>query len=183
MGTVEKWCDCAVRAIARDLTNVVTWPNSSRKQAIKSRIKAQFGIPSCIGFIDGTHINLSNRPHRGPSSGSFHSRKERYGFNLMAIVDDKKRFTMIHWGFSAASSDLRIQRTLPLETDPQDYFEGREHLLADAGFFPSNHILPMYKRAQGEEVMVGIQVSHLLSTTLLAHSCRLTSTTKSNWLV
>jgi len=47
----------------------------------------EFGIPPCIGIIDGFHVNLATAPARD-DAGAFHSRKERYGYNVLGVVDD-----------------------------------------------------------------------------------------------
>jgi hypothetical protein len=158
-GTVELWTDNSIKAIIQTLPDEIRWPNRVEKEDIKRRIKSQFGIPHCLGFIDGTHINLERRPSRGRPSGSWHSRKERYGMNIMAVVDDNKRFRYIHWGFSAAASDMRIQRNMRLETNFYEYFEGEEHILGDSGFNLTPYIIPMYKRVQGQAELRGRPVS------------------------
>jgi len=51
----------------------------------------EFGIPHCIGIIDGFHVTLETAPARD-DAGAFHSRKERYGYNVLGVIDDTKRF-------------------------------------------------------------------------------------------
>ncbi len=64
----------------------------------RRRGDCEFGIPHCIGIIDGFHVNLATAPARD-DAGEFHSRKERYGYNILGVVDDTKRFRYLHYGY------------------------------------------------------------------------------------
>jgi hypothetical protein len=167
VGTINNWTDNFIIAIIRGLKEEIRWPNPTEKAHIKRQIKAQFGIPHCLGFIDGTHINFEHKPSRGKPAGSWHSRKERYGMNVMAVVDDNKRFRYIHWGFSASASDICIQRNMSLTHSFYDYFDGEEHVLGDSGFALTPYILPMYKRIRGQNQLTGKAVSNRLMYTYL----------------
>ena len=155
-GTVQYWTDRCIQAIGCHLQTYVHWPTLDERYNLKAHIKSIHGIPHCLGFIDGCHINLERAPTRpGKTAGAFHSRKERYGFNVVAAVDDKKRFIYLHWGFSAASSDQRVQRSMVPQTHPERFFDNGEWLLADAGFTCSPNIIPMYKRGRGKSHLHG----------------------------
>ena len=161
-GSVQTWTDRCIQAIGRHVETYIHWPSVDERYDLKSRIKSIHGIPQCIGFVDGCHVNLERAPTRpGKSAGAYHSRKERYGFNVVAAVDDKKRFIYLHWGYSAASSDQRVQRSMKPNTNPERFFEDGEWLLADAGFTCSPNIIPMYKRGRGQAHLRGRMVCHL----------------------
>ena len=160
-GTVQTWTDRSIQAIARQLQTYIHWPDLDERYDLKARIKSIHGIPQCLGFVDGCHINLERAPTRpGKTAAAFHSRKERYGFNVVAVVDDKKRFTYLHWGFSAASSDQRVQRSMRPHTHPERFFDNGEWILGDAGFTCSPNIIPMYKRVRGQANLHGRMVRH-----------------------
>ena len=96
-GTVQVWTDRSIQAITRHLHMYIHWPSLDKRFDLKARIKSIHGIPHCCGFIDGCHINLEQAPARpGKIAGAFHSQKERYGFNIVAAVDNKKRFIYLH---------------------------------------------------------------------------------------
>ncbi|EIW70047.1 hypothetical protein TREMEDRAFT_61809 [Tremella mesenterica DSM 1558] len=149
-GTVNQWTSRSLYAMCKRLKEVIRWPEPEERPRIKQHILDVHTIPHCLGFIDGIHINLDRAPAIGPASGSFHSRKERYGFNVLAAVDHRKRFTFLHWGFSARSSDMRLQQSMGPHLRPREYFDPGEFLLADSGFTCTTTIVPMYKRNQGE---------------------------------
>lgn len=145
------------------MKQIIHWPTLDERDELKRRIKSIHGLPDCLGYIDGSHINLEHAPTRpAKTAGSFHSRKERYGFNLVAVVDDHKRFRYIHWGFSASSSDQRVQRNMRLHTDPFDFFDGGEWVLGDSGFTCTRNIIPMFKRVRGEAQLRGRPVREAL---------------------
>jgi hypothetical protein len=79
VGTVNRWTNNSMIAIIRGLKDEIRWPTRIEKDDIHRRIKAQFGIPHCLGFIDGTHINLERKLLRGKPAGSWHSRKSAMG--------------------------------------------------------------------------------------------------------
>ncbi|WWD21269.1 hypothetical protein CI109_105753 [Kwoniella shandongensis] len=155
-GSASLFFDRSLRAITRQQDQHLSWPTVARRQQIKDFVREQFGIPHCIGFIDGTHINLARAPAR-PEKGAaaFHSRKERYGMLLLAAVDERKRFTFIHYGYSARSSDMRAQQASRLHTDSHNFFNEDEYLLADSGFLCTTNIIPMYRKNVGEEDVTG----------------------------
>ncbi|RXK39452.1 hypothetical protein M231_03285 [Tremella mesenterica] len=153
-GTVFKWCDRALIAILGKRSSFISWPSPSERLEIKARFLSEYSIPHCVGLIDGYHANLSTAPARD-DAGAYHSRKERYGFNVMAIVDHTKRFRYIHYGYPASSSDQRVQRAIePLNT-PSQYFSSQEYLLADSGFTASSVLVPMFKKSAGQAVLRG----------------------------
>jgi len=122
-GTVERWTDNCIQAIIRRLSSHVCWPMVNERYDLKRPIKSRHALPNCVGFIDGSHVNLEHTPTRPTkTAGSFHSRKERYGFNIVAGVEDMKRICYLRWGFSASASDKRVQRSMRLHTDPDNYF-------------------------------------------------------------
>ena len=77
----------------------------------------------------------------------------------MTVVDDMKRICYLHWGFSASASDKRVQRSMRVHTDPDDYFDHVEYVLGDSGFTCTCHIIAMFTRLRGEADLQGRPVS------------------------
>jgi len=120
----------------------------------RRRGDCEFGIPHCIGIIDGFHVNLATAPARD-DAGEFHSRKERYGYNILGVVDDTKRFRYLHYGYPASSSDMRVQRAAEPLNHPDEHFSRDEYLLADSGFTASDQMVPMFRKTAGNTIMRG----------------------------
>ncbi len=98
-GTVGRWTDNSIQAIIRQLSSHVRWPTVNERYDLKRCIKSRHALPNCVGFIDGSHINLEHAPTRPTkTAGSFHNGKERYGFNIVAVVDDMKRMRYLALG-------------------------------------------------------------------------------------
>jgi len=114
----------------------------------------EFGIPHCIGIIDGFHVNLATAEARD-DAGAFHSRKERYGYNVLGVVDDTTRFRYLHYGYPASSSDMRVQRAAEPLNHPDEHFSRNEYLLADSGFTASEQMVPMFRKTAGNTIMRG----------------------------
>ena len=117
-----------------------------------------------MGYIDGTQIFVENNPSK-PNKGAtaYWLHKRQYGLFLLCAVDHRKRFTYVHHGLSARSSDIRAQCTSVLHTFPAKHFSLDEFLLGDLGFIVSENIIPMYKKGWGEGELTGRRVSHTIT--------------------
>jgi len=77
------WTDNSIQAIIRQLSSHVRWPTVTERYDLKHHIKSRHALPSCVGFIDRTHINLEHAPTRPTkTAGSFHSRESATGSTL-----------------------------------------------------------------------------------------------------
>lgn len=83
----------------------------------------------------------------------------RYGMLILGVVDDRKRLTYIHHGYSARSSDMRAQQASLLHTDPDQCFSAGEYVLGNSGFRCTTNVIPMYKRTKNESDLTRRQVS------------------------
>lgn len=128
------------------MQDVIKWPDAAQRRMFVQRNFANTHIPGFLGVIDGTHINLDRAPGHGDDAGLFYSYKGRYGFNYVAIVDPFKRFMYLHYGYSARSSDMRVQRVMRPLLEPNTFFDDDQFILADAGFACTSRIIPMFKR-------------------------------------
>ena len=144
-----------MKAIISLQAQELRWPTPEERERTKALIQRRFGIPSCIGYIDGTHVNLEKAPVRPDGAASFFSRKKRYGMLLLAAVDHRKRFIFAHHGFSSKSSDMRAQQATRLHTNPEEHFGPGEYLLGDSGFMCTTNIIPFYKKGVQEEQLRG----------------------------
>lgn len=145
------------------IKDIIPWPDAAARRDIAECILIKHGIPDCVGFVDGTNINLYQAPSQGFEASAYHSYKERYGFNLLAVVDPYKRFTYLHWGFSARSSDMRVQAATLLHLDPGRFFSKGEHIIGDKGFTCTENVIPMFRRMPRVETLSRRAVSDWLS--------------------
>ncbi|KAF9200375.1 hypothetical protein BGZ59_003345, partial [Podila verticillata] len=60
-GTATVYTNRVLQALWDKRTDWIMWPNPKRRKEIGQVMKKE-GFPSCIGFIDGTTIPLSQKP-------------------------------------------------------------------------------------------------------------------------
>jgi hypothetical protein len=123
---------------------VVCWPDEEEREQIKHQIEAESGFPSCLGFIDGTLIVLENKPLL--DGEDYFSRKGRYGIAGLIICDHNKRIRYVYSGWAGCAHDARVFENSRLALHPEQFFTGNEYLLADSGYSPSQHIIPVFKK-------------------------------------
>lgn len=169
-GSVSHYTDRSIIAIASSLRQYITWPCGAERAALARELYAQYGISSCVSFIDGTDIVL----HQAPSIGrerahTMHSYKERYGYKVIAVVDHLKRFRYIWLGFSAACNDQMAQDLSDLHRNSDRFFSSKEYVLGDAGMKLSDTVLPLFKRERGRQVTIGPKASLYPLGFLLTH--------------
>ena len=174
-GDISHYTDRTLYVLSSAWRREVLWPNPERRDNIKRCIQTEHGIPGCIGFIDGSHINLRNAPAKPvDAAAGFWSRKKRYGMLLLAAIDHRKRFIFIHHGYSARSSDMRAQQACRLHSDSEAFFSDGEYLLGDSGFLASDNIIPMFKKTRGTTGVTGRKVCKLFSPPVLRNATLLT---------
>ncbi|CAK9784511.1 unnamed protein product [Cutaneotrichosporon oleaginosum] len=149
VGSVVNFSMRAAAAIASLTQSVIVWPRGKYKRALKYEIFDQYGIPGCLGFIDGVHIPLRKAPAMPEESARcFWTRKKTYALLVLAACDSTKRFIYARIGMNGAASDIRVQNESELCTNPSALFRHGEHFIGDAGFRATKYITPMYKNAQ-----------------------------------
>jgi hypothetical protein len=67
----------------------VYWPNPEECARISRCMGILHGLPGVVGIVDGTPVNLEQRP--GIDGAAYFSRKSRYCINLQLVCDDTKR--------------------------------------------------------------------------------------------
>jgi hypothetical protein len=91
-GTVVLYTKRVVQAINDLSSKYLGWPNRENRREIANRFQEKYGIPGCVGLIDGTHVEFSCRP--AVDDEVFFTRKHRYAMNVQLVCDEKKR---INW--------------------------------------------------------------------------------------
>lgn len=169
-GSVSLYTERSLIAIVSSLKKYISWPSGEERAVIARELYAQYGIPSCVGFIDGTDIVL----HQAPTVGSEKAHtmqcyEERDGyFKLIAVVDHLKRFRYGWFSYSAVANDQMAQGQSDLHGNPDRFFSPKEYVLGDAGMKSSDTVIPLFKR---ERRQVGHKVS-LFPTKISTDSSR-----------
>lgn len=151
-GSIIQYTLRATVAIISKFAEVVAWPGPMRRLEIETFFADKYRIPGCVGFIDGSHIILHKSPSFGiEKNAKFWSRKKRYGLLILAVCDEKKRFTYLQTGHYASANDFRAQRSSAIAHKPLELFSGEQYVLGDSGFYCDTYLVPMYRRTSGQQ--------------------------------
>ncbi|XP_060807386.1 uncharacterized protein LOC106138724 [Amyelois transitella] len=77
-------------------------PTAEDWEKITEGFNDRWNFPNCIGAIDGKHINIIAPPNSG---SLYYNYKKHFSIVLLAIVDDRYRFTVVDIGAYGKNSD------------------------------------------------------------------------------
>jgi len=66
-----------------------------------------FPLPGAVGFVDGTHINLEEKPYVN-CPDDYYSRKQRYGLHLQIVCDYNLKIRHFKLGNTASVHDAKV---------------------------------------------------------------------------
>lgn len=122
------------KVLKRKLYNThVKWPSEDEQEKLATIFRIMRAIPNVIGCIDGTHIPV--KCNRSVHS-SYLNRKEWTSVNVLAICDERLRFTYICYGAPGCVHDARVWQNCSLYND---FMQGKRRksghfLLGDAAY-------------------------------------------------
>jgi hypothetical protein len=94
-----------------------------------------YGLPNCIGIIDGTLLFLTETPEW--SGEDFNTQKGGYGLNALVVCDDQCRVLYYYAGWPGSTHDNRSWRNCNLNLKEDKYFDDIEYIIGDSAFNPS----------------------------------------------
>lgn len=141
-GTVCKYYSRCIVAILDHLApNFLKWPNAEERIETSTRIFKKYGVPNVVGFIDGTHIILSQRP--ALDGEVYFNRKKTYSMNVILICDDRRRILWMQTGWPGSVYDATVFSHSNLFNEPLSYHKSSEFLIGDSGFILGpNMVIP-----------------------------------------
>lgn len=85
--SVSNYADRLLIFIVSTLRQYVSWPSGEECAVVARELYAQYGIPPCVGLIDGTGIVLHQAPLvEREKAHMMYSYKEKYGYKMIAVV-------------------------------------------------------------------------------------------------
>ncbi len=154
VGEVHLWTDRALKAILRRASKFIPWPTAIQRSIIKEQFERNYGIPDCIGLMDGCQVNLRAQPAR-EDARAFHNWKNKSGLLFVAIVDCDCAFATYNSDHPALSSDHRVQLFMNVFTEHRQYFSPSQYVLADSGFTATELCVSMFTKSARQSVLCG----------------------------
>jgi transposase len=142
-GTLNLCTNRVIEAIIDLAPRYLQWYSPSEKENTKQQIKLAKDFQHCLGFLDGTTIILDFKP--GIDSEAYYNRKSRYGLNTQVVCDWSGRIRFLFVGYPASVHDSRCIGYSNLTTNPHQYFDDMEYILADSAYTLSNTIITPFK--------------------------------------
>jgi DDE superfamily endonuclease len=97
----------------------IRWPATAERLHLATQISE---LPGCIGFIDGTLVQI-RRPHGNPMHANwFNGRKKMYCLNNTVVVDHNGLFIYVDTRYPGKFHDANILRHSNLYREWRDYF-------------------------------------------------------------
>lgn len=87
------------------LKRYITFPSGDKLQAVIEGFESKWGLPQCIGAVDGCHIPVSP-PEMCHTD--YYNRKGWYSIILQAVSDQNYLFTDIYVGWAGSVHDARV---------------------------------------------------------------------------
>ncbi len=148
-GTVTLYKDRVVQAILDCLLeDNIKWPDIDERRIISDRIRADFGLPNCIGVADGTLLPLAFRPST-QDYADYKGRKLLYTLTMLVVNDDQRRIRYFHAGWPGSTHDDRVFRNCRIVQELQAHFQHMEYIIGDSAYGPQNFMVSTFKKPVG----------------------------------
>jgi DDE superfamily endonuclease len=113
----------------------IRWPTTTERLHLATQISE---LPGCIGFIDGTLVQI-RRPHGNPMHANwFNGRKKMNCLNNTVVVDHNGLFIYVDTDYPGKFNDVNILQNANLYREWRDYFTHNddyfEYVLGDPGY-------------------------------------------------
>lgn len=150
-GSVQLYTLCTIEALQQIKQRWICWPGQTARTAHAHHIAKLSGsiFQNCVGFIDGTFINLQFTPEVDHSS--YFNRKSTYALNAMVICNDDRRILYLRAGDTSAVHDTRVFSCSFFGQNQSRYLTGREYLLGDSAYTPTARMITPFKKPRARQ--------------------------------
>jgi len=119
-GCARRYFCRVLKAIISLKDETIKWPTAEERVEISNRFLVTYGLVDCVGCIDGTLINLSEKPEW--MGHDFFHRKCGYGVSTLLVCDDDARINYVYSGWVGSIHDNRIWRNCHMKNHPELFF-------------------------------------------------------------
>ena len=149
-GTVVLYTTRVIEAILSIHDEMIKWPSRNEKKRTSRYFKEQHQFEGCIGIVDGTFVNLCQKPTVDPET--YWSRKQKYSMNVQIVCNERREIIFYQVGYPGSCNDAYCFRNSDLSINPERYFSTGEYMLADGGYTLNSRTLIPYKLPTGDQV-------------------------------
>jgi hypothetical protein len=100
-----------MKALTNFQEEYICWPDAYERKQIRRCIEAKYHIPSCVGMMDGTLLELGITP-RCDDKADYSGRKFCYLLTVNVINDDKRKIRGYLAGYPGTTHDNRVWRNI-----------------------------------------------------------------------
>ena len=147
-GSVDKYIERFINAVMKRQSKYVKWPMGEERKRIIKRHEELFGLPNCIGFLDGSLFPIYQAPHWHPEL--FWSRKSRPAIQNMVICDFDLRILFGETGHYGSANDPGVVMKGGFLDHLDSYFEGDEYVVSDSAYAKARWCVPIGKSLKYE---------------------------------
>lgn len=148
-GTVILYTNRVIEALFSVHDQFIKWPGKRQKKRTSEYFEEHHNLKGCIGIVDGTLVNLCEKPQVDPET--YWSRKQKYSMNVQIICNERREIIYYQSGYPGSCHDSLCFRNCDLSKNPQRYFGNGEYLLADGGYMLNTRTLVPYRNPQEPE--------------------------------
>jgi hypothetical protein len=148
-GTVVLYTNRIIEAILSLHDEMIKWPSNREKRRTSKYYEENHQFKGCIGIVDGTFVNLCQKPTVDPET--YWSRKQKYSMNVQIVCNERREIIFYQVGYPGSCNDAYCFRNCDLNKNPERYFSPGEYLLADGGYTLNSRTLTPYKLPTGDQ--------------------------------
>jgi hypothetical protein len=150
-GNARRCFERVLMAVLSLRDEVVSWPSKDEKKSMSRRFLITYGLPNCIGIIDGTLIFLTEEPEW--SGEDFNTWKGGYAVNALVVCDDHGRVIYYYIGWPGSTHDNHSFRNCKLCLQEEIFFSLYKYIIGDSAFNPSARMVSAYKKTGGQSCL------------------------------
>jgi hypothetical protein len=124
----------------------IRWPDAEERRSIE--VSKADKLPKCMGFIDGSHVNLDEAPTQDPES--YFTRKQRYAIQVQAVCDIEMKIRNIVVGFPGSVHDARVYANSTLGRDPSALLNNGQWIAGDSAYGVTPFLLTPFRNNSTE---------------------------------
>ena len=151
-GSVTNYTQRCFKAINDNLGHLMRWPNKEQRELSAAAIKKYHFFRNCIGYIDGTHFRLAQKPTK--HAETYYNRKGFYSLNCQVVCDERMIIFGLQVGHVGSVGDATcVEHASFMVNKDHLYFTcgngaNHEYLLGDSGYALHPFVLTPFRRPQ-----------------------------------